>query len=139
MRRFVLPLLLTLALLLAACAPSLADTDQTTPEPASVSNATPTDDPALLSTLIPNAAGNPDLARTDEQGAIVVIATPLNLGTPADTLDFDIAQVHRMGTQSDVEIQGVGRRAKIERRGDDDDRALFVRARQIRVTCRVGN
>jgi hypothetical protein len=52
---------------------------------------TPTDDPALIPTLFPNADGNSELARLDEQGAVVFEVTPLNLGTLADTLDFDVA------------------------------------------------
>jgi hypothetical protein len=31
------------------------------------------------------------LARTDEQGAVVIAVTPLNLETSADTLEFDVA------------------------------------------------
>ena len=89
MRPFALPL--TLMLVLSACAPSQVGTDLPTPQPASVSNITPapTEDPALLP-IFPNAAGNSDLSRLDEQGAVVVEVTPLNLDTPADTLEFDI-------------------------------------------------
>jgi hypothetical protein len=35
--------------------------------------------------------GNDELTRLDEQGAVIFEVTPLNLGTPADTLEFDVA------------------------------------------------
>lgn len=76
MKRFVLPLLMLF--LLVACAPSQAVAS------------TPTDDPALLPTLFPNSSGAGELSRIDEQGAVVFEVTPLNLGTPADTLEFDV-------------------------------------------------
>lgn len=98
MKPFALPVLLTLTLILAACAPTQANTDppsvtsQTEPQSAPASNIipTPTDDPALLTTLFPNMNGGAEMTRTDQQGAIVVEVTPLNLGTPADILEFDI-------------------------------------------------
>ena len=84
MRRFAL-LLLLLALTLTACAPALATESVSSPVP------TPTDDPALLPTLLPNTTGGNDMARLDEQGAVIFEVTPLNLATPADTLEFDVA------------------------------------------------
>jgi len=92
MKRFVFSLLLASVLLLAAC--STADPwDQTPSVPATVvsSTPTPTDDPALIPTLFPNSNNDSDLTRTDEQGMVVVEVTPINLGMPADTLEFDIA------------------------------------------------
>jgi len=91
MKRFAL--LLTLIFILVACAPSQATAELPTPKPSvtSNSNPTPTDDPALLPTLFPNAKGNDELTRLDEQGAVVFEVTPLNLGTPAETLEFDVA------------------------------------------------
>jgi hypothetical protein len=82
MKRFALSLLLLS--LLAACAPSK-------PAPILNATATPTDDPALLPTLFPNNKNNSELTRVDEQGAVVFELTPLNLGTPADMLEFDLA------------------------------------------------
>ena len=91
MKRFVLPLLMLF--LLVACAPSQAVTENPTAVASPVLNvaSTPTDDPALLPTLFPNSVGNGELARIDEQGAVVFEVTPLNLGTPADTLEFDVS------------------------------------------------
>jgi hypothetical protein len=91
MRRFLIPALLTIALILAACS-TVSSSPQADPQLAPVSNTTPTptDDPALIPTLFPNATGNSDMARIDEQGAVVVEVSPLNLGTPADTLDFSV-------------------------------------------------
>jgi hypothetical protein len=91
MNRFVFSLLMLF--ILVACAPSQAVTEQPAAVASPVLNvtATPTDDPALLPTLFPNSSGNGELSRLDEQGAVVFEVTPLNLGTPADTLDFDVA------------------------------------------------
>ncbi|HLO14126.1 MAG TPA: hypothetical protein VK206_04795 [Anaerolineales bacterium] len=93
MKRFILPVLLIF--LLAACSPSQATSIQPTLESPPVSNVasapTPTDNPALIPTLFPNAEANSDLARTDEQGMVVFQVTPLNLGTSADTLEFSVA------------------------------------------------
>lgn len=91
MKRFVFPLLMLF--LLVACAPSQAVNQPPTPvaSPALDVTSTPTDDPALLPTLFPNSNGNGELSRIDEQGAVVFEVTPLNLGTPADTLEFDVA------------------------------------------------
>jgi hypothetical protein len=91
MKRFVLPLLFVF--LLVACAPKQSATELPTAQPSPVSTIvpTPTDDPALIPTLFPNANGNSELARLDEQGAVVVEVTPLNLGTPADTLEFQVS------------------------------------------------
>lgn len=86
-------LLLLFVFLLVACAPTQVATELPTAQPSPISNAapTPTDNPALIPTLFPNANGNSELARLDEQGAVVFEVTPLNLGTPADTLEFDVA------------------------------------------------
>jgi len=97
MKRFLLPASLILSLVLAACSatstPPLLSTDtQDDPQPASVSDITPTstDDPAILATLFPNMGGNSEMTRSDQQGAIIMDITPLNLGIPADTLEFEV-------------------------------------------------
>jgi hypothetical protein len=91
MKPFTLPFLFVF--LLVSCVPALSAAELPTTQPAAISNVspTPTDDPALLPTLFPDANGNSELARLDEQGAVVFEVTPLNLGTPADTLEFDVA------------------------------------------------
>ena len=91
MKRFALPLLFVL--LLVACAPTQIATEPPTAQPSPISNVvpTPTDNPALIPTLFPDANGNSELARLDEQGAVVFEVAPLNLGTPADTLEFEVA------------------------------------------------
>src|SRR5215216_6683371 len=92
MRRFALPLLV-LTFILAACTSAQANSVPTQPPSESVSSVlpTPTDDPALLPTLFPNMAGSGEMTRMDEQGAVIFEVTPLNLDTPADTLEFDVA------------------------------------------------
>jgi hypothetical protein len=91
MKPFALSLLLMF--ILAACAPSLVTTELPASQPLStpIIATTPTDDPALLPTLFPNMNGSSELTRLDEQGAVVFEVTPLNLGTPRDTLEFDVA------------------------------------------------
>ena len=91
MKRFVFPFLMLF--LLVACAPTQAATEQPVAVAAPVLSvtSTPTDDPALIPTLFPNSSGSSELARVDEQGAVIFDVTPLNLGTPADTLNFDVA------------------------------------------------
>src|SRR6266498_1359353 len=87
MKSIALPILFLLTLILAACAPSQPSTGLTTPEVAPVSNnnSVPTNRPAS------SATGNGELARTDEQGAVVFQITPLNLDTATNTLEFDVA------------------------------------------------
>jgi hypothetical protein len=74
MKRLILPLLLVL--ILAACAPSQANGDQTNPPSASSSNG--------------DASASVELSRSDEQGQVTVKVTPLNLDAPAESLEFDI-------------------------------------------------
>jgi len=78
MKRFALPLLLTLTLILAACstAPSAEP-----PPTAAAAAASPTGDSTASS----------ELTRSDQQGMVTVDITPLNLTSPGDTLEFDIA------------------------------------------------
>lgn len=106
MKRFVFPIL-TLMLIVAACASPQATPTPSTSVPAAVSNpvATPTDDPALLPTLFPNTAGSDEMTRMDEQGAVIFEVTPLNLGTAADTLDFDVAMnTHSIDLSMDLAV-----------------------------------
>lgn len=77
MRRLSLSLFLILTLLLAACAPAQTGTDQTNPEPVPVSTEI-------------SQADTADLTRVDQQGAVVVEVTPLNLENPTDQLEFDV-------------------------------------------------
>ena len=105
MKRFVFPLLVLF--LLVSCAPSQAVTEQPTAVASPVLNvtSTPTDDPALLPTLFPNSNGKGEFTRIDEQGAVVFEVTPLNLGTPADTLDFDVAMnTHSVDLSMDLAV-----------------------------------
>ena len=92
MKRLALPLLLAMTLILTACAPQ-ANANSTEPaaQPVSPVTATPTDDPAILPTLFPNNTDTSDMTRMDEQGAVIFEVTPLNLGTPAETLEFDVS------------------------------------------------
>jgi hypothetical protein len=75
MKRILLPIFLILSLVLAACSATAAQDD---PQPASVS----TDS---------SSPSNDSATRTDQQGAVVMEVTPLNLAKPADTLEFGIS------------------------------------------------
>lgn len=107
MKRFALPIFLVLVLILAACAsPKVA----TQPAPATSESIvdplpTPTDDPALIPTLFPNAAVNEEMTRIDEQGAVIVQVTPINLDMPADTLEFDVSlSTHSVDLSMDLAV-----------------------------------
>jgi hypothetical protein len=92
MRRFLFPLILFISLSLVACY-AVSAPIPSSPEADPITNPlpTPTDDPALLPTLFPNTRGSSDMARIDQQGAVVVEVEPLNLGTPVDTLKFSVS------------------------------------------------
>ena len=76
MKRFLIPSLLILTLILAACSATPASLpSDSNPASASSGNSTAQFDSAM---------------RTDGQGAIIFEVTPLNLNAPAKTLEFDI-------------------------------------------------
>ena len=80
MKRFLLPALLTLTLILAACS--------ATPSP------------------LPSDGEPASALRTDEQGAIIFEVTPLNLNNPTDTLEFDIVlTTHSIDLSMDLATQ----------------------------------
>lgn len=76
MKRYALPLLLAFALILAACAPSESNVDQTNPQSTSPSGG--------------EASTSAELTRSDEQGEVTVKVTPLNLAAPAESLEFEV-------------------------------------------------
>ncbi len=90
MKRFTLPLLLILTLILAACTSSQASTN---PASGTSQSAQPT---ATASTAPAPSPGNDantsaDLKRSDGQGSVTVEIIPLNLSNPSDKLEFDVA------------------------------------------------
>ena len=89
MKRFLLPLLFTIALVLAACSSATPASEQTPSQPASVSEE--------------SASTNNSLTRSDAQGAVTVNVTPLNLDTPSDQLEFDVAlETHSVDLSMDL-------------------------------------
>ena len=76
MRHLIPPAFLIPALLLAACLPA-------SPAPRS--------EPPLAPLATEPAAPAGDLRRVDEQGAVVVEITPLNLGSSSDQIVFEVA------------------------------------------------
>ena len=84
MKRYVLPILIILTLLLSACAPKQASTEQTAPVAAPVSN-------DMNTSSAPAERDTGGSVRTDEQGAVTFEVTPLNLDSATDTLEFDVS------------------------------------------------
>mgnify|MGYP001615254720 CR=1 FL=1 len=76
-RKLIFPVLAVLAIALAACA-SASSNPATQTAGSSVAGS---------STTEPSS----DLARTDSQGSVEFVVTPINLAAPGETLDFDIS------------------------------------------------
>jgi hypothetical protein len=99
MKRFLLPILLTIALFLAACSPAPATQEQTNPQPTPSEQINTQSVPASPE---PTALAD-DLARSDAQGAVTISVTPLNLSTPSDQLEFDISlETHSVDLSMDL-------------------------------------
>jgi hypothetical protein len=101
MKRFLLTILLTVALFLAACSPAAATPEQTNPQP------TPAPSKQINTQLVPAspepADPSEDLARSDAQGAVTVSVTPLNLNNPSEQLEFDISlETHSVDLSMDL-------------------------------------
>lgn len=89
MKRFLLPLLLATSVVLAACSATTPAPDQTSSAVAPISK----------------AASDPSdsLTRSDQQGAVTVNVTPLNLNNPSDRLEFDVAlETHSVDLSMDL-------------------------------------
>ena len=91
MKRFVLPILLTL--ILAACAPAQANPTQAASQfvTATLIMPTPANNTAAQDTSSSNTATGDDMTRTDEQGAVTFAVTPLNLASASDSLEFNVS------------------------------------------------
>lgn len=88
-QKFLLLVVLS-TILLAACTTSAVPTEEQIPQALpTITSSLPTVLPATP--YYPPTAVQNDLSRTDEQGVVVVIVTPLNLDQSAETLDFDVA------------------------------------------------
>ncbi len=90
MKRFLLPALLTLSIVLTACSVTaapfpLSTAAQDDPQSAPVS----TQDPDAVSGESAYSA-NDSAKRIDEQGAIIIEITPPNLDSLTDTFEFDV-------------------------------------------------
>lgn len=89
--RKIIPILLIVTVILSACSGEAV----TTPPAKTTAigpNVTPipTNDPALLPTPSPSWSGNGELTRKDQQGAVIVEVTPVNLDTTAESLQFSV-------------------------------------------------
>lgn len=90
MKRILLPAFLILSLALSACSATStplppSGTSLTNPQPDSVSTQSP--DAVSGESSSPS---NDTTMRIDQQGAIIVEITPLNLDSPTNTLEFDV-------------------------------------------------
>ncbi len=84
MNRFVLPMVLILVL--AGCAPSQSSTVSSRPGSLDTAPSQP-----LESTSTSENKAGVGLTRVDEQGAVIVEITPLNLERTSDQIEFDVA------------------------------------------------
>ena len=114
-RFFTLAVLLGLALTACGASPSAGGdvTQPATPtaqptaeEPNRVqatSDITQPPAPTRQPTQAPEPAPAQDLARADDQGAVTLVVTPLNLNNPGETLDFDVAmETHSVDLSMDL-------------------------------------
>lgn len=117
-RIILLTLILAVTLEVAACSSAAsAPTTVPTSPPGSTSTSAPavSSDTASAST----AAIDTELARTDSQGAVEFVVTPLNLSSPGKTLDFkvvmdthtvdlgwDLAAQSTVTTEAGLEVNG---------------------------------
>jgi len=93
-RKLIFPVLAVLAIALAACA-SASSNPATQTAGSSVAGS---------STTEPSS----DLARTDSQGSVEFVVTPINLAAPGETLDFDISMnTHSVDLSWDLVAQSV--------------------------------
>ena len=76
MKRILLPAILIFSLVLAACSATV------TPLPSDLQSA-----PVSTESASP---ANDSAMRIDQQGAIIIEITPLNLASPTDTFEFDV-------------------------------------------------
>jgi hypothetical protein len=91
MKRILLPIFLILSLMLSACsATSTAAQDDPQPAPVSTKFTSPAND---------------TVTRIDEQGAIIFEITPLDLGAPTDTFEFNVVlTTHSIDLSMDLAI-----------------------------------
>ena len=91
MKQILLPALLILSLILSGCSATSAPLpSDAQPDSVSTESASPSNDSAT---------------RTDQQGAIVVEITPLNIASPTDTFEFDVVlTTHSIDLSMDLAI-----------------------------------
>jgi len=88
MRGYLLLLLPALILVVTACSATTQTSNQTAPQPIDSAQ----DNPAPRSTeSVSSANDSTSLTRIDQQGAVVVEVTPLNLNNPINQIEFDVA------------------------------------------------
>jgi hypothetical protein len=111
-RKLILSLIILLAVMfsLAACA-SATRGPQVRPVNTPAANTGPagsSGNASVGSQQGPSAGSGPALARTDSQGAVEFVVTPLNLTTPGASLDFDVAMnTHSVSVSWDLAAQSV--------------------------------
>lgn len=110
-RKLILSLFTLLALVfgLAACASATATpAPRVQPVNTPASNMGSTLPPVGVAGQGPSAGSGQALARTDSQGAVEFVVTPLNLTAPGETLDFDVSMnTHSVDVSWDLAAQSV--------------------------------
>lgn len=111
MRRFMLPLILTSTLVLAACAPSQAGanppsaTAQSEVQPFDLAQGGPAPVSTASAAALDGVQASPELARSDQQGSVIVEVTPLNLSDQSDRLEFEVAlNTHSIDLSMDLAV-----------------------------------
>lgn len=104
MKHYLVPVLLSLSFVLAACSATTPPTSAAPPPvPAAAIVPTQMADPAAPSNLFPNTGYGNELTRLDSQGAVIVEITPLNLDAPGNTLEFEVAlNTHSLDLSMDL-------------------------------------
>ncbi len=105
MKRAILPLCLFLPLVLASCSEltPASVTGSTKPFESSQGNPAPVQSAESIPQLIDEADTSSDMTRNDQQGAVVVSVTPVNLADSVEQLEFDVAmETHSVDLSMDL-------------------------------------
>lgn len=101
MKYFILALFLAMSLILTACAAAKPVPEQPAPQPTDPSQARPIPTSTEQSAA-PQISPN-DLTRVDQQGAVIVEVTPLDLEQPGENLEFDVVlETHSVDLSMDL-------------------------------------
>ncbi len=107
MKRILLPVFIILFLGLASCsgATPASEPGSTQPFEGSQSNPAPVQSAESVTPPINEADTSADMTRSDQQGAVVVAVTPLNLADSSEQLEFDVVlETHSVDLSMDLAL-----------------------------------